>query len=563
MYKKECYTESISKNTHVLPRASVWNLLEVYASKNARKRLELFLNEPINLYKQRRNKHFIIERVVTMTDVENIIQQMKPDGPFQIVLTLIMCVIHGPGAMTIWLTNFVATQSPQRCSYNSTTCLSNQTYNDDQICSMNRTDWEYVASPKSTITVYFDTQCSGMWTTYLASSSLFIGWAIGGPFLSYIADKRGRKYVVFPAFFGVTLFGFLSIFSPNVFFFIATRLTVGLCIPGNCYLLFLFVGEFVDNKTRPVVINVVFVAQVVWMSLLCLAAYLINDWKTLTTITTLPFLLGLLSYPFVPETLHWLHTHGHSESFMDVLQKISHWNKVAIPENINSSAIEDDDGNASKSSLLKVFCTRDVFWLSMKLCYMWFATAVLFYGISISAENLTGSFYRDFFIVISVEVPSHMFTMHSCEHLGRKKTVWGNTFVASVCCIAVAFIPEVGSIRFCRLVLGAIGKFSITIAYNTYFVWVMELYGTEIRANAMGICNIACRIGGASAPWIAKGLMYYSRMASFIVMGSVGVVAGCMAMTLPETKGLELKTVSKSKRNNVKAHTNAGLEVVA
>ena len=33
----------------------------------------------------------------------------------------------------------------------------------------------------------------------------------------------------------------------------------------------------------------------------------------------------------------------------------------------------------------------------------------------------------------------------------------------------------------------------------------MELYDTELRASSLGLANIACRIGGASAPWIAKG----------------------------------------------------------
>ena len=33
----------------------------------------------------------------------------------------------------------------------------------------------------------------------------------------------------------------------------------------------------------------------------------------------------------------------------------------------------------------------------------------------------------------------------------------------------------------------------------------MELYDAQLRASSLGLANIACRIGGASAPWIAKG----------------------------------------------------------
>ena len=497
-----------------------------------------------------------------MASVEDIICQMKPNGTFQILLTVIMCLLHGPAIMSLWLTNFIAVKSPRRCAINSTICLSNQTYNDDQICPMNRTEWEYVASPESTITVFFDTQCSGMWTAYLATSSLFIGWAIGSAFISYIADRHGRKYVVFPSLLVTILFGFLSIFSPNIYVFIILRFIIGFFISGNVHLLLLFVGEFVDSKVRPTVINVIFVTEVIWVSLLCLAAYLINDWKVLAMVTTLPFFVGFLFYKFVPETLHWLQAHDRFESFKEVLEKISYWNKVNIPNNFDFEAIERYDERASKSNILDVFCTWDLFWQSLRLCCAWFTTTILYYGISMSAENFTGSFYRDFFIIIALEVPAAPFAAYLCERLGRKKTAWGSTFVASVCCITVVFIPEDGTIRFIRLALGVVGKFSITITYNTLFIWTMELYGTEIRGSAVGVCNIASKIGGASAPWIAKGLTYYSKMTSFLVMGILGVIGGCLAITLSETKGRELKTVSEYNRNNVGAHTNIGLDEI-
>ena len=53
--------------------------------------------------------------------------------------------------------------------------------------------------------------------------------------------------------------------------------------------------------------------------------------------------------------------------------------------------------------------------------------------------------------------------------------------------------------------IGVVAKCSTSIALHTYYVWTMELYDTELRASSLGLANIACRIGGASAPWIAKG----------------------------------------------------------
>ena len=194
---------------------------------------------------------------------------------------------------------------------------------------------------------------------------------------------------------------------------------------------------------------------------------------------------------------------------------------------------------------------------------MWFTSGMLYYGLSMSAESLTGSAYRDFFILIAAEIPADFMTAYSCERFGRKKTVWVNTFFASISCLAVAFIPGSGVVRYVRLLLGVLAKFSANTALNTYYLWTMELYGTELRASGLGLGNMACRIGGASAPWIAKGLTYYSRMAPYLVMGSMGVLAGGLALTLPETKGRELNSQATQKNGGTakEVHSNMAMTI--
>ena len=71
--------------------------------------------------------------------------------------------------------------------------------------------------------------------------------------------------------------------------------------------------------------------------------------------------------------------------------------------------------------------------------------------------------------------------------------------------VIIIIIYSSGSVRFVRLLLGVVAKCSTSIALHTYYVWTMELYDTQLRASSLGLANIACRIGGASAPWITKG----------------------------------------------------------
>ena len=178
------------------------------------------------------NKKSITKRRFKMNSVDEILHHVNASGRFQIILTFILCLINGPTGTALWLTNFIAVNSPWRCMNYSSSCIFNKTLPSDNndMCSLNRTEWEFVATPESSITVYFDIQCDKMWASYLATSGLFIGWAVGSPIISQIADKYGRKCVVFPSFVGIIVFGFLSAFSPNIYVYIVLRFIVGFAI---------------------------------------------------------------------------------------------------------------------------------------------------------------------------------------------------------------------------------------------------------------------------------------------------------------------------------------------
>ena len=62
-----------------------------------------------------------------------------------------------------------------------------------------------------------------------------------------------------------------------------------------------------------------------------------------------------------------------------------------------------------------------------------------------------------------IVIPGCFITPYSCERFGRKKTVWVNTLFASLSCLAVAFIPSSGSVRFVRLLLAVVAKCLISI----------------------------------------------------------------------------------------------------
>ena len=47
-----------------------------------------------------------------------------------------------------------------------------------------------------------------------------------------------------------------------------------------------------------------------------------------------------------------------------------------------------------------------------------------------------------------------------------------------------------------------IGKFGATAAFNVAYLYTAEMYPTQIRSTAVGMCSMMSRIGGILAPQV-------------------------------------------------------------
>ena len=48
------------------------------------------------------------------------------------------------------------------------------------------------------------------------------------------------------------------------------------------------------------------------------------------------------------------------------------------------------------------------------------------------------------------------------------------------------------------------GKIMMAAAFNGVYVYVVEIFPVEVKGQAMGVCNVAARVGGMAAPLVAE-----------------------------------------------------------
>ena len=248
--------------------------------------------------------------------------------------------------------------------------------------------------------------------------------------------------------------------------------------------------------------------------------------------------LSFFFYPIVPESVRWLQLRGKTKKLNTIFMKIAKRNKKILPE--KTVIVTTKTTKIQKANPLYLFKTRKVAVTSLVQGYSWMFTNMVYYGLSLGADDLGGNLYLNYILVSIMEFPALVAAIYLCDKVGRKKTVLSSVIIASISCAIVSFIPINHEAKYTRTALAMLGKFFVSVTYNGIYTWSVELLPTEIRSVGMGFFQITGRIGSGASPFIVKGLKTVYEPAPFITMGSLGLIGFLLQFVLPETKGVAL-----------------------
>lgn len=475
-------------------------------------------------------------------------------GRFQQLLVAAICALYFFVSFQLLITYFISDTPSWRCRPNSTLCPFNKTLteNDNRRCDIPRTEWYYTESKHFSLVTEFDVECKHRWILGLISSIHFVGYGIGSIVLGYVGDKYGRKVLLFPSLIVMLVVGFISSFLASIYLIIVCRFIAGFFIPGILVQGNILLSEFVGNKTRPFATMIPFVILSVGYCVLDFNAYMLKNWKTLTRVSTVPYLLLLPLYFFVPESGRWLHINGRNGQAMHVFKKVARWNKRILPTNVQLPSDSNDFDNRSDDHLAHTgesLCTPKIFARTLVMCFIWLFSTMNFYGLQFAADDLGGSMYLDFLYLSLAQIPSGLLAMVLSNKFGRKLANLLPLTIAGATCICIAFVPSNHDVR---MIFAMIGVLFGTITVEAVYLWSGELFPVNIRSQGIGCAQFAARIGATSAPWIIDGLKVYGASIPYIVLGVPSLFAALLGMSLPETK----ITLKENRPNEVKMQVN-------
>lgn len=170
----------------------------------------------------------------------------------------------------------------------------------------------------------------------------------------------------------------------------------------------------------------------------------------------------------------------------------------------------------------------------------WLSVSLLYYGLSFAIghcdEKDGCNPYQNGALLALVDVPGNVLACHLADlpHFGRRSTMAMAFLLGGLCLLlsplASGYTPAAWHLT---LGLGLVGKTCAAAAFLLAYLFPTELFPTAIRASALGVCNIFSRLGSIAAPLAAD----LPPVVTNLVLGSLAVGAGLLALLLPETRG--------------------------
>ncbi|XP_036437966.1 solute carrier family 22 member 2 [Colossoma macropomum] len=396
--------------------------------------------------------------------------------------------------------------------------------------------WEYDYEGRESFVTEFDLVCTDAWLVDVFQAILGVGFLVGSISIGYVADKFGRKVSFLVSNVLNALTGILVAISPNYISLVVFRALHGFGVKGGWMVAYVLITELVGVEYRRVVGVLFQMFFSFGLIVLALIAYLIPNWRWLQVAFTVPYIIFLSYYWFVPESPRWLLSQNNSSKAVEIAEALAKENKKTLSKNVKT--LKDDNAESATGSFMDLIRTPNIRNYTLILSFNWFTSAVVYQGLIMRLGILGGNVYIDFLISGIMEFPAAFLILFTIERIGRRLPFAAANIVSGAACFITAFIPE--SLLWLKTVMACIGRLGITMAFEMVVFVNTELYPTFIRNLGVSVCSTLCDIGGIVAPFLLYRLAVIWLELPLIIFGVLAVIAGGLVLLLPETKGVPL-----------------------
>ncbi|XP_035825419.1 organic cation transporter protein [Aplysia californica] len=366
------------------------------------------------------------------------------------------------------------------------------------------------------------------------------GLLVGSITFGFISDNTGRKTAFTLAILLHVITAVATAFAPGFAAFVTLRFFTGVGNVGIFTCCFVMGMELVGRKWRVLAGIAIQYYWCLGMFIVDIVAFAIRDWKTLQLAMSCYAVCFLSVWWLVPESPRWLINKGRVEEARAIMERVAKANGKELPKD---AIDEHEDAGQPKGKLTDVFKSKTLTIRIIVVFVNWLVVTMVYYGLTLNVGSLGGNIYVNFAISGMVEVAGNLAAMIALPRWGRKKFHCFAMLLGGTACLC-SMIPSIigdDAPSWVNLLLSNIGKFGATGGFSTIYVFSAELFPTSMRNSVVGASSMIARVGGMVAPYVADlGILVggsFGAALPYIVFGASALVAGLMALSLPETLG--------------------------
>ncbi len=374
--------------------------------------------------------------------------------------------------------------------------------------------------------------------TGLVSSTALLASAAGAVLFGRVADMLGRKRIYGYEVLVLAVGAIASACAPGIWWLIVFRIVLGVGIGGDYPVSATLMSEFAGQKTRGMMVSLVFAMQAAGLIVGPLLAALLlwtglgHDltWRLLLAFGAIPALAVYRMRRNLAETPRY---------------------RLAARQRDPSRTVSFAEG------FRRLVARRDLRLRLLGASFAWFLMDFAYYGNTVSSpmvlhaiaphDSLLQATLVQLGVFAIAAVPGYFIAAAMMDRIGRKPIQVLGFAMMAASFVAMALIPGIENLVVPFLIVYGISYFFTEFGPNaTTFIYPSEIFPVESRTTGHGIASASGKIGGFLGVFTFPLLMGWHGLLTAELGAAVASVLG-LAVTiglLPETRGRTLEELS-------------------
>ncbi|XP_045769741.1 organic cation transporter protein-like [Maniola jurtina] len=408
---------------------------------------------------------------------------------------------------------------------------------------------EYVYENTNTVVYDYGLACDEWHRAFIGTARTF-GVFLALPIVGFTSDRWGRRFALSLNAVNTAWLGTVRYWADTYYGFVISEIVEAAFGAGVFSCAYILVMELVGPEYRVAAGAMINTSFSIGQVLMALMASVVPNWRTLTLALFVPQFITISYFWIMSESVRWYLSKGRYKDAAEFLKNVARVNNrqlsdrslQALKENAEAEKIRMASEKEMKAQepwlIVLVFRNKAILTRCCISPVWWFTSALVYYGMTINAVNMSGDRYFNYMAVAAAEIPGYWIAVVLMARIGRKPVLIGAYWICGACQLGYIFLPQ--NMFALSLMVYLTGKLSIAVVMMSLYIYTSEIYPTRYRHTLFAFSSMIGRIGSMVAPLTpAFGAALFENFPSALFCG-LSVLSGALVLLAPETLGTRL-----------------------